>query len=167
MSAVSFCSCSVLCNLRQVTQVLSALKIPKCSATTWMHHACRISAYTSCTSKHFGCGDHLRSRFFDRLKVCCFCSRNVSLTRGRPPTVLLWALQYSQVHDQSRQIPKMHVRIGPWNTLVIGVIGAVVFTISTKGYARYLRRDLRWTLVGALKQRGSVGTRISTSTSNG
>ena len=36
-------------------------------------------------------GCTIRSRFFDLLKVCCFCSSQTSLTRGIPPMFLLCA----------------------------------------------------------------------------
>lgn len=38
-------------------------------------------------------GCTIRSRFLERLKVCCFWKRNTSLATGMPPIVLLCALQ--------------------------------------------------------------------------
>ena len=41
-------------------------------------------------------GCTMRSRFFDRLKVCCFWNKKTSLATGIPPMFLLCALFQSQ-----------------------------------------------------------------------
>jgi hypothetical protein len=83
-------------------------------ATSLVH-----SKYPKAPEPH---GWTIRSRFFDRLKCCCFWNRNTSLARGRPPMVLLCALPSCQhlsiaakcfTYGSGKGMPSLFVKYGP------------------------------------------------------
>lgn len=78
---------------RQIAHVLGALEMAERPAPARMDHAYHgLARYARHDVRMMPLKVHSRSRSLERLKVCCFCKRKVSLTRGRPPTVLLCAL---------------------------------------------------------------------------
>ena len=105
-----------------------------------------------------------RSRFLDRLKVCCFWSKNVSLTSGSPPTVLLCALSRAIRYIPGRSTNSWRARRGrggdsrvwPGNALIVREVGRVILPFATQVDAGDLGGDVCWALVGAHEVRGPV-----------
>lgn len=83
--------------------------------------------------------EYARSKFLLRLKCCCFCNRNVSLTSGSPPTVLLCA-------GSGKGIPSLLVKYGPSSSRFPPALTPETLAMMEAGPSlALLKKEDRWT----------------------